>query len=733
MTLLLPWFAAQAQHPADSVNHLQICKPDILAAMVTARTGVKAQGGPIQITADRGQASQSEASLEGNVLVQQGDQRLQAASVLFDRIGNQLRTEGGFVYSNPSLVIRGSQTQWDLTNDQGQFNDVQYYFAGRRAQGEAKQVLVDNAKDQSHLQNATYSTCIRSEEFWQLRTRKLDLDENMGRGSARDITLAFKGVPILYLPYLSFPINDERQSGFLVPTFGYKGGNGFDLRVPYYWNIAPNRDMTVAPRILSNRGLLLDSEYRFLHPKDQGIFRVEYVPYDRKFGGERYAFDIRHQANFLPNFYSDLLYEHISDEHYLKDFSNSIGLFLPSYLEQHLNTTYAGEDWILTTQVQRFQTIDEQLFTPDNEPYDRLPQLFFDGGWWQRSYGLSYTLRSELVRFDRTSGITGTRLDFQPGITLPLEWPAGYITPRLSYRYTAYDLQNTQAGANSAPSRSASIFSLDSGLFFERPVKWQWWGNRVDIQTLEPRLFYLYVPFRDQSAIPNFDSATVDTGYPWLFLENRFVGADRLGDANQITAALTSRLLNSEEGGERLRASIGHVRYFRTPRVSLEGTIPEAVIAPGIIAEGLVYLRSDLALRGILEWDQRLGNARRNAWDMRYDSGDGRFARLSYSYAENDLEQFDIALLWPFNERWRTIGRWNYSLRDSRNVDTLGGFEYRSCCWALRMLARQQRYNPQDENVHNSIFLELELTGLTSIGADFNKILRETISGYEVP
>lgn len=717
-----------------------MCKPDILAGVVTTNTGATALGSPLEFTADQVLSSASEAVLEGDVRVRQGDQRLQAPLVTLDRLANRVQASDNVVYGDPKLAVRSRQADLDLNNESGQFKDAEYYLPSRNAQGKAAQVRIDRRSQQSHLENVTYSTCARGDEFWQLRARQMDLDETTGRGSARHMTLAIKDVPIMYLPYLSFPITDERQSGLLAPSFGLETGNGFDARIPYYWNIAPNRDMTITPRIMTKRGLLLGEEYRFLNPGDRGEIRLEYIPYDQEYGGARGAADIKYNANPLPNLYTNLLYEHVSDDTYIRDFSNNLGLFNPTYLEQHLAASYSGDSWTTFVQAQTFQTIDPLLFG-NNEPYSRLPQLLFTGAWPQRFSGLDYKLRGELVRFERDSGITGNRLDLYPGISLPMEWPAGFITPRLSYRYTTYDLQATAPGVNNSPSRSAPVVSMDSGLFFERPVQWTWWGKQADIQTLEPRLFYLYVPYRNQTDIPVFDSAEVNPGYPWLFTENRFVGADRLGDANQLTTAFTTRLLNASDGSERLRASIGRIHYFSTPRVSLEyfstpgvsleDTVPNEVLAPGLIAEGRLYLRSDLLLHGALEWDERFGNTRRSVLDLRYDSGDGRLFNFSYRLVENALEQLDAATVWPLNAQWRTVARWNYSLQDSRNMDVMGGFEYGDCCWALRMLARQRRDQPTDPDVKNAVYVELELRGLAGVGTKINKMLEQAILGYE--
>lgn len=726
LVLLLLSSGAQAQ-AVTSPDLGLMCRPDPLAELVTPDTGAP-EDAPVRFTADTAQSSASEALLEGDVLVEQGDRRLQASSVSLDRLSNRLHAGGGVTYGDPTLAVRSREADVDMESEVGVFRDAEYFLPERNIQGSAERVEANRRTNQARLEGVTYSTCDRGAEFWQMRTRQLDVDQESGRGSARHITFAIRDVPILYFPYLSFPIDDERHSGFLAPRFGYESESGVDIRVPYYWNIAPDRDMTIAPRILSERGLLLGGEYRFLNPRDRGEIRLEYLPDDQVFGADRYSAYIAHQANPLPGFYTDLLYQHVSDDDYLDDLDNNLDLLSPTYLERRLDTVYYGGPWTALARLQDFQTIDEAIFG-DDEPYNRLPQLVFSGAWPRRSNGLTYDLHSELVRFDRDTGVTGIRGDLQAGLSLPLQWPAGFLIPRLSYRYTAYDLQNTAPEASETPSRGAPIVSVDGGLFFERPV--QGWGGQAGIWTLEPRLFYLYVPFRDQSDIPVFDSAEIDRSYSWLFLENRFIGADRLGDANQLTTALTTRLLNARDGRERLRASIGQVRYFRDRRVTLENTAPEEDSRSELIAEAWMRLTRALSLRSAVHWDPSQEMTRRSIVDLRYHPGDGRLLNIAYRFARDELEQVDISLLWPLGPQWRTMARWNYSLSQERNLDAFAGFEYGECCWALRMLARQHRDSPQDEEAKNSIYFELELRGLAGIGTSIDRMMERSILGYQ--
>ena len=703
------------------------CEPDPLAESITAAGASDLGEEEIRFSADQSEVSPSLAVATGDVLVEQGDQRLRAPKVALNRERGLLSAEQAD-YGAPELAVRSQSAEVDLNQETGVFNQAQYYLSLRNAQGSAEQIKMQRRERRSQLYNVDYSTCARGQEFWQLHAEQLQLDESQGRGIARDISLYIKDIPVLYLPYISFPINEQRQSGWLVPKFGYGSDTGLDLTFPYYWNIAPDQDATLYPRLLGERGLMLGLEYRFLNTRDNGNIRLEYLPDDREFGDHRGAFRVRHKANPANSLYTDLLYQYVSDDNYLEDLDNRLELLSPNYLERHLDVFYSGDSWQALARVQGFQTLDNDLFTPEDEPYDRLPQLRFDGSWRRGviPQELNYDLHSELVHFDHDNKTTGTRLDVHTALSLPLEWSAGFVKPRLGYRYTAYHLNDTE---QDRPSRSAPTLSLDSGIFLERPVQWDWSGP--SLQTLEPRLFYLYVPERDHADIPLFDTTEVDRGFSWLFLENRFTGADRLGDANQLTATLTTRVLDSDDGAERLRASIGQIFYFDAPSVGLDEPLPTEADRSPLIAEAALALDGGWSLSGALQWDTEQSRTERSALDLRYRPAEHHLLNISHRFADDELEQLDVSALWSLGSRWRAVGRWNYSLQEKRNLDLLAGLEYSDCCWALRMVARHYRDDPDDEDAKNSLFLELELKGLAGVGSNINSLLQDTIFGYQ--
>ncbi len=735
---VLPPTEATEPHP---MHPWLLCPVDELAALITvpAATADTASEAdrfdlPIEADAEIVESTPEAVLLEGAVNVRRGDQQVRGASrVRLDRVRQIIQAYGHIEYGNPDVAVRSREIEVELEQEVSVFQDADYYIPSRGAQGRADKITLKRQRQESLLDDVTYSTCIRGSELWQLRARNLRLDFKTKRATARHIQLAFKNQPILYFPYLSFPITDERQSGFLIPNIGYTSDNGLDIRLPYYWNIAPNHDLTLTPRVISRRGMQLAAEYRFLRERDKGVLEVEYLPHDRQYGDDRSAQRLRYQAQPLPSIYADLLYQRISDDDYIDDLSPALNLVTPSYLERRLDVYHTGQGWLGLARLQEYQSINRRVFTePADRPYSRLPQFRADGRWFIAPF--EATLNSEIVYFAHDETVEGWRMDVWPSLSWPMRWAAGFITPKLGYRYTAYDLHNIDVMETPRrPDRSVPLFSIDSGLFLERNVTFSWFSN-INQQTLEPRLFYLYVPYRDQNALPIFDSAALDRSYPWLFAENRFTGADRLGDAHQLTAALTTRLLHTATGQESLRASLGQIIYFRDQRVTLNEIATENNRTSELLAEAL-FTVAPVTVRTALQFTAGLDEIERAAVDIRYRSDNGWLANMSYRFADSSVDQtkinhIDAALVWPINQHWKTVARWNYSLEEARNLDSFAGFEYRDCCWAWRMLARQRR-SDLTRDPENAILFELELTGLAGIGTHIDSLLESAILDYQ--
>ena len=677
--------------------------------------------------------NENRAEFAGNVQVEHGNERLEADRVDYDRNENALDAEGRVYLEQPGLRISGERLHYQLDKRAGNTQQAEFRLTDSAARGQAASAEMLNA-DQSRYSQVTYTTCPPGNSDWLIKADQMEIDQETGVGVARDTTLSFKGVPFIYLPYITFPIDDRRKSGFLPPTIGTSENTGADISIPYYFNIAPAMDATLTPRIMSKRGLMLGGEFRYLTEKSQGVVQAELLPNDSERTADqsssRGALNIKTDGRPGDRWYYDVDLNYVSDDDYLDDLGNSLAATSARHQERRGDIRYQGDGWSLLGRAQQFQTIDRTIAITDR-PYYRLPQLLLNLEKPDQAMGLTYHLYSEYVQFEHSSEskVKGRRLDLQPGISLPLRRPWGFFTPKLSLRHTRYDLDNQAPGLNSSPSRTLPTLSLDSGLYFDRPTNW--FGSAMT-QTLEPRLFYLYTPYEDQSGIPDLDTSELGFSFANLFRENRFSGGDKVGDANQLTTALTSRGLDRASGEELFRASIGQIFYFRDRDVQLQSTGAAANDdSSAIVAEASARLNRTWRLQGGVQWNphQQGGRTERSALGMHYDDQKGRILNLTYRYTEGSIEQTDLSARWPVSSQVHLVGRWNYSLLYEKSMESFAGIEYSSCCWITRFVVRDYRSDANSEG-NLALFLQLELKGLTSLGDKIDQFLERGILGY---
>ena len=676
--------------------------------------------------------SRNRVRLEGNVQVRRAESLLEADSVVYERTAETLDAEGNIYFEQPGLRLTAAQGHFDIASNQGDLKQVSYRLSDQGARGDADSALIESA-DLTHFKQIDYTTCKPGQNSWLLEADKLDIDKANGVGTAWHAKLRFKGVPFLYVPYATFPIDDRRKSGLLFPSVGRSDRSGTDIAVPYYFNIAPNMDATFTPRIMSKRGLLLGGEFRYLQEQHAGQVRAEILPDDREVADDqdssRGAFSWQSKGRIAPGwtFATDINY--VSDNDYLTDLGGSLAVTSTRHLERLGQINYTGADWRFLGRTQHYQTIDDSIASSDR-PYSRLPQLLFNLRKPNQAYGLTYHLQSEYVNFDHSDedNVKGHRFNLQPGVSLPLTRRWGYLTPKASLRYTRYALENQVPGADDNPDRLLPTFSLDSGLFFERSA--DWFGNAA-IHTLEPRLFYLVTPFEDQDELPNFDTADITFGFPSLFQENRFSGSDKIGDANQLTAALTSRILSDSTGRELLRASIGQIFYFRDRKVQLTGETAKKESSSSVVAELASEINQNWRLRTGIQWDphkssDNLDNA---LFSIHYKDGQERVLNAEYNYTRDSVEQMDLSGRWPVNSQWSLVGRWTYSQLFEETVQAFAGIEYDNCCWRIRLIG-QQLLTDIDSDPDNSVLLQFQLKGLGGWGDADDDFLESNISGY---
>jgi len=718
-----------AQAAAPAAEQWELCGPPYPGAQTGRRAPPQDNSQfPIEISAEKAEVSKDKLStFTGNVVITQGSQELDADTVVYDRQTERMEATGNVRYEKEGLLVEGERATLDTKTDTGQFHDTNYRVADRHARGKAE-ILIKDGPTVSRLKNATYTTCNPGNNDWYAKATRIKLDHAEGVGTAQHVTVRFKHVPIFYSPYLTFPLDDRRKSGFLTPSFGASRENGTDIIVPYYWNIAPDRDATVTLRNMTARGPQLKGEFRYLTQSQQGQADLEHLPDDRRYGDDRTLFSLRHAGSFGPRWDANLNFNYASDKDYFSDLGNSLSLTSLTHLERRATASYHADYWQADGMLESFQTIDK-LIPEGSRPYQRLPQIIFATNLPKQRHGLQYALDGELVRFDRGTGVTGTRADLKPSISLPVEKLAWYATPKLTLRHTRYNLSNQAAGTDANPTRTVPVFSLDSGVFLERDMTWR---SSAFLHTLEPRIFYVYIPHREQSTLPVFDTGRYDMSESLLFREDRFSGPDRVGDTNQLSLAVTTRFIDDASGRQLLSARIGQIFYFRDRRVNVSGSSTDTSSNSDIVAGITANPTDALSASGELQWDTGEDNTGMSALRVQYHRDRKHILNLSHRFWRNSLEQIDFSAFWAIKNNWYVIGRWNRSLRDDINLEYLAGLEYHSCCWVVRLVKRAFVSDINSE-INHALFLQLELKGLTGFGDNISELLETGILGYETP
>lgn len=686
----------------------------------------------VDIQADYAELTdKSDAQFSGDVQVKRADQIITANNVTYNNKQETASASGDVFYQEKGFALHSSQAQLQLSKNSGQFQDNQFIIENTHARGTTQTTHMINRNITQSTQ-VTYTTCAPNMSDWELQAKTLELNKETGRGTARDVWVEVFDIPLLYTPYISFPIDDRRQSGILTPTFGNSDTTGTDLSIPYYWNIAPNYDATITPRIMSSRGLMLGGEFRYLTNSSEGQIAAE-ILHDTETNDERGQFSLQNKTIFSSRLSSDIDLNYISDDNYLEDFGNSLSASSDRYLRSQASLNYRADHWSLLTKLDNYDSIDESI-PSTSRPHRRLPQVLFNLRETE-AFGIAKVdMRNEFVYFEHSDDVDAKRIDLHPGISTSFRTPGSFVTPRLSVRHTEYRLNDQAATIDSHQSRTLPIFSVDSGLLFERDLNFA--GGMI--QTLEPRAYYLYVPHKNQDDIPLFDTSEYDFSFNQLFRENRFSGADRVADANQLTLAVTTRFIESDTGSERLRASIGTVVYFDDLDVGLYDTsAPITKNTSDLVSEVTAKITDAWSVRSALQYDPHAGKTQKATLGFHYRDGANRIFnatyRSRYEATSNDVEQTDLSFKFPISKEWSTVGRWNHSIENDLSLDTFLGLEKDTCCWRFRVIARRYVNDAFDEEPKEGVFFQFELKGLTSFGQKLDSFLEEGILGYQIP
>lgn len=639
---------------------------------------------------------------DGGVRLQQGVDRFFGPKLQYDTLGDTgVFEEPGFLLQRDAIVRGGAE---------------QVEFLGR---------------GRYRLKNARYTTCAPAHEDWVLEAEEIELDYTAEEGRAESPRLRFFDTTILAAPFATFPLERRRKSGLLTPYYANSTTRGVEVGIPYYWNIAPEYDATLLPVYMTKRGGMLKNEFRYLDRDFQGETRLELMPKDDEFGDRRFGISSRHQQALTPalNWYVE--YNRVSDHRYFVDLATQVRQSSTGVLPQDMYLTHAASfgraSLTSLARIQRFQTLQDPD-APIVPPYDRLPQLNVTGTMNDIGGLFDASAPAEYVLFSHETLVRGSRWSATPTVSAPLLAPGYFFTPKAGIRYARYGIENPAPGNPSSPGTSIPWFSLDSGLIFEREARY--FGQDLT-QTLEPRLFYVRIPYRNQDQMPLFDTALADLNFPQLFSENRFIGGDRFGDANQLTAAITTRVL--ETGGrEALRATIGQRYYFEDERVALTSGAPlRTYNSSDTLASvgGLLYRH--LTFDATVQYNSRDKRAERYNVATRYAPEPGKVASASYRFNRDTIRQVDVSGQWPIAPGWFAVGRYNYSILDKRLVDGLAGIEYNAGCWVFRAVL--QRIQAAALVSSTSFFFQLEFNGVGQLGTtEVVGLLKRNVAGYSV-
>jgi LPS-assembly protein len=691
---------------------------------------------PVAISADAFAYDQDKdlLTLSGAVELDQGSRQIRAEEMTYDLDTEQVVATGNAFIAQPGVRIKGTKAQMNLDTDQGQIEDVRYRFTGPlNARGSATEARLVHP-ELTEYTDIVYTACPPGQDDWSLKASDLTIDREEGKGVARHARLRIVGVPVLYTPYISFPIDDRRKTGFLVPSVGNSSESGFELTTPYYFNIAPNKDATLFPQYMSRRGLLLGGEFRLLTQRHYGELFGQAIANDALYeeGGARGAVGVLYRGRYGSRWSSYVDFKQVSDDQYLEDFGNRLEVTSTRNIERRGDLTYQGEGWWARARLQDYQTVDASI-PPVNRPYGRLPELSIRFDRVRLGRGFELGLDGEYDYFAHDAKVHGHRTALQPYAAWRVRRPYGYLIPRLNFYSAFYDLQDQTPGETDNPSYAIPSFHVDSKLIFERAT--HWFGQEA-LQTLEPRIFYLYTPFKDQDDQPVFDSSELSFSYSSLFRPNRFTGRDRIGDANQVTIGLTSRTLGTRSGLELLRASVGQILYFEDRKVQIAGPA-EDQSSSAIAGEISSRFHRHWSGRASFQWDpnNEEDQSEKRILELHYERPDNRLINLAYRFdlgtsEANRYEDTDLSFRWPVNQGLELVGRWYYSLLYSETMEAFAGVEFGRCCWRVRVLGRHLKNKPETEGT-TSVMVQLELAGLGSIGNRIDKFLERGIYGYE--
>ena len=703
-----------------------------------------------------------ETVIEGNAELRRGATSMRADRIEYYQPDDQLKSTGHVRINNAGNRFEGPALELKLDRFEGSFTQPRYQFLATGGNGQAERIdFIDDKHLTAH--QATYTTCERGNEeswkpAWELTAQRVDFDLDQDIGVATGAVVRFKEVPILAFPKFSFPLSDKRKSGLLPPTLGLGSVNGFELRQPYYFDIAPNRDATFSPAIMTKRGVDLAGEFRYLEPTYKGQLRANVMPGDKLRERDRWSYSLQHLGTLdtgisaIGGMGFNLNLNKVSDNDYWRDFPVASGQVTQRLLTQDASLTWGQGFFSSSVRALKWQTLQD-VDSPIIPPYDRLPQLTaaytrVDAPLLGLGSGFDWSAEADFTRFSADKNLTGqpnaNRAFTKLQVSRPWLAPWGYVTPKMQLHATSYQFESPLANGATTASRVAPTFSLDSGLQFERDANY---FGRSFTQTLEPRAFYVRTPFRDQSNLPNYDSGANSFNFASVFTENAFVGNDRISDANLLTLGLTSRLVDPDTGAEAVRLGVAQRLRFDNQQVVLPGALPVTDRVSDLLVGASVNWVPQWAFDSTVQYNPKLSQSELASVGLRYNPGNYRTISAALRRQRDISEQVDVGWQWPINDLWGdkgkdlgpgrgqgggryySVGRLNYSTLDKKLVDAVVGIEYDGCCWIGRVVLQRSQNSLSTSNTR--ILFQLEMVGFSRIGSSPTETLKTNVPRYQ--
>ena len=726
------------------------CQGQFLDPLANIDQSVPPGEADLEVTADDSEVTETMLYFNGNVSVQQGYRSVTADAVEIDRQNETAVASGNVTLREPGVVMTGSEIRYDSMSEQADLRHAQYVLHDRQLSGSA-QALTRHADGTITISEGAMTYCAPDDPSWVLLAQSLAIDPERGEGQAWGAKLKVSGVPVFYLPWVQFPIDSRRKTGLLFPDIGSDSRGGVDITQPIYFNLAPNYDALYRPRYIQERGLLHQGQGRWLSDT-AGYWEMNgsWIGDDERYqnanpevGADRWLFNTEHNGEFGPAWRTKIAYTRVSDPEFIRDLENNrLSAQRQTALQQLGRVDWLGEDWQVSLDVERFQSLADDI----RNDYQKLPQITARWRGDQSWMGVEPILLTQLSHFDSESvRVTGERLYVEAGLTMPNRWAYGFLTPTVKYRSVSYELDDFPLIEDDSPDAGSVMASLDGGLIFERQTSL--FSSKVT-QTLEPRAYYLYSEYEEQSGQPDFDSAELTFSYDQLYRDTRFSGHDRIDDADQLSLGVTSRFIDNASGNETLRASIGQIFYFRDREVRLNQIDPD-------LAESTSAIAAELALSPSKKWQVRasiLYDPSDNNFDAAYAQASftpehGKIFNLGYTLREPPpslidrpvTEQANASAYYPINDTWSVFGAYAYSLEASEAVESMVGFEYDDCCWRVRLLYMRYvdtlvgdivDFNDPNLERESSFQIQVMLKGMGGFGGRVDELLSDMIRGF---